>query len=212
MDPGGGARRQRGEDPDDVRQGVLGCAVVRASVRRPSSSLRAPGPLIVPEHSMRVTLQEWPGAKGQRCRRLPGVNLLSRPGWRRRSGFMGPICPRQVPQPGAAALPRSRPYADVVLAKYKRQKPPTADDARQGPGGRKPSQALQGQIVCPQTGCQGEGEGRAKNDACTAGLKAWKTARSWNFARKLSGRRGLVGRSSGVRSHPLTSLEEGAGG
>lgn len=68
---GGGGRRQGVEDPDDVRLRVLGCAVVRGSVRRPSSSLRAPGLLIVPEHSLRVTLQDWPGAKGQRCRRLP---------------------------------------------------------------------------------------------------------------------------------------------
>lgn len=56
--------------------------------------------------------------KGTAVPAPPGVNLLSRPGWRRRSGFMGPICPRQVPQPGAAALPLSRPDAGTASTSH----------------------------------------------------------------------------------------------
>lgn len=45
-----------------------------------------------------------------------------------------------IPQTLFEVILASLRITDVVLAKYKRQKPPRADDARQGPGGRKPSQ------------------------------------------------------------------------
>lgn len=60
--------------------------------------------------------------------------------------------------------------------------------------------ALEGWILCPQTGCQGEGAGRAKNGLYAAGLEAGKAASAaataggtrGEFRRQVSGGRGRM--------------------